>query len=227
MRLSRISAKATITVVLILFIFSGALMGTTVEAQTNLRDGGSLPLPSGVTPDVTLETIPHMSFRPNPIGVGQPILVNLWLQPPTHVARYFKDTFKVTFTKPDGTTDIIGPMSSYFGDSTAWFEYTMDQVGTWKVKFDFLGAYYPAGNYTSYAAFAGNLSASRSVYYKPSSDGPRDIIVQEAVVAAWPDLRFQRTTGRAQFRLKEGSGGRFWGIILQLGRLVEVPRLAG
>ena len=179
-------AKTTVTIALILFIASTTLTGTTVQAQTNLRDGGSTPLPSGVTPDVTLDTISHMSFRPNPIGVGQSLLVNLWLQPPSHVSRFFKENFKVTLTKPDGTTDVIGPLSSFFGDSTAWFEYVPDQAGTWKLKFDFLGAYFPAGNYTSYAAFAGALNAQQSCYYKPSSDGPRDLVVQEAQVMSWP-----------------------------------------
>jgi hypothetical protein len=186
LHLSKNGAKATLAVILIVFIASSTFMGTTVQAQTNVRDGGSQSLPSGVTPDVTLDTIAHMSFRPNLVGVGQSLLVNMWLQPPIHVARYLKDAFKVTFTKPDGTTQVVGPISSYFGDSTAWFEYTMTQVGTWKIKFDFIGAYFPAGNYTSYAAFAGNLSAPQSVYYKPSSDGPRDIVVQEATVSAWP-----------------------------------------
>ena len=159
-----------------------------VTAQTNLRDGGSIPLPSGVTPDITLDTIAHLSFRPNPIGVGQTILVNLWLEPPTHVSRFFKEAFKVTMTKPDGTTVIVGPLSSYVGDSTGWFENTMDQVGNWTIKFDFLGAYYPQGNYTSYAAFAGNLSATQSVYYKPSFDGPRTLVVQNTPVQNFPTL---------------------------------------
>ena len=180
--------KITVAIVLALLMASTALMEKpqSVQAQTNVQDGGSRPLPTGVTPDLTLETIAHMSFRPNPIGVGQSLLVNLWLQPPTHVARYFKDAFQVTLTKPDGTTDVIGPLSSYYGDSTGWFEYAPDQVGTWKIKFDFLGAYYPLGNYTSYAAFAGNLSAPQSVYYKPSSDGPHEFVVQQDMVASWP-----------------------------------------
>jgi hypothetical protein len=88
-----------------------------------------------------------MSFRPNPIGIGQPLLVNIWLQPPIHVSRYFTG-YTVKFTKPDGTTVSIGPMVSFEGDTTAYFEYTVDQIGTWKVQFDFPGGFFPAGNYT-------------------------------------------------------------------------------
>ena len=174
--------KITIAVVLILMMASVIFMekSMTVQAQTNVQDGGSRPLPAGVTPDATFDTLAHMSFRPNVLGVGQELLVNMWLQPPVHVSRYFKDAFTITFTKPDGTKDVVGPLSSYMGDSTAWIDYYPDQVGVWTIKFDFAGAYFPAGNYTSYAAFAGNLSAPLSSYYKPSSDGPRNFTVQTA-----------------------------------------------
>src|SRR5512141_1039772 len=93
-----------------------------VKAQsTPLQSNGSIPLPTGVTPDETYESIAHMSFRPNPVGKGQPVLVNLWLQPPLHVVRLFDKDFVVTITKPDESTEKIGPLSSYLGDATSWF----------------------------------------------------------------------------------------------------------
>ena len=192
-RNKRISA-----VILTLLMTSIALMSMLVQAQleedtahggyTEGMPGGSTPLPSGVTPDVSYPTISYISFRPNPIGVGQPLLVNLFTQPPIHVARYFGQAFLVTFTKPDGTTDTVGPMNSYYGDGTSWFEYIVDTVGNWKVKFDFLGAYFPPGNYTSQAAFTINqtLIAPLGVYYKPSSDGPYDLVVQQDPALSWP-----------------------------------------
>ncbi|HLN46490.1 MAG TPA: PQQ-binding-like beta-propeller repeat protein [Candidatus Sulfotelmatobacter sp.] len=172
-----------------LFIISSALMAMPAQAAeyTNPQEGGSIPLPTGVTPDLTYETISYMSFRPNPIGLNQPMLVNLWIQPPIFQARYLTG-YKVTFTKPDGTTDVIGPMSTYYGDATAWFEYVVDQVGTWKIKFDFPGGYYPRGNYTSKLTFTlgQTLNAPLGVYYKPSSDGPYEFTVQANPIASWP-----------------------------------------
>ena len=110
------------------------------------------------------------------------------MQPPTHVSRYLTG-LTVTLTKPDGTTDTIGPLSTYYGDATAWFEYTVDQVGTWKIKYDFPGAYFPAGNYTvPEDAYAGGqrLNAPLSIYYRPSSDGPYEFVVQQDMVGSWP-----------------------------------------
>jgi hypothetical protein len=120
-------AKTT-TIAIILLMASVALGAPSVQAQTatNMRDNGSLPLPAGVTPDEEYISIAHMSFRPNPVGVGQSILVNLWLQPPLHVVRLFKDAYIVTFTKPDGTVAKVGHIV-LSGDATAWFEYTMDR----------------------------------------------------------------------------------------------------
>ena len=88
MKTSSNKTKMTATIVIVLLMASVTLMTTTVTAQTNPQKSGAIPLPSGVTPDVSYNTIAHMSFRPNPIGLGQPLLVNVWLQPPIHVSRY-------------------------------------------------------------------------------------------------------------------------------------------
>jgi hypothetical protein len=178
--------KCTIAIFLIsLFAFTIP----SIDAQTlPMQDNGSISLPSGVTPDESYQTISHMSFRPNPIGVGQPLLVNLWLQPPLHLVRYFKNDYVVTLTKPDGTTYQIGPLSSYVGDATAWFEYTVDQEGTWQIKFDFTGAYFPAGIYNTTGSFqfGTNTTFTKSVYYKPSSDGPYNFTVSKDFALSWP-----------------------------------------
>jgi PQQ-like domain len=189
--------KTTATIILVLLMAMITLTANNpVKAQTtytNLRDGASTQLPNGVTPDVTFETKAHLSFRPNPVGVGQPLLVNLWIQPPIHVTHYFKDAYMVKFTKPDGTTEEVGPLTGYKGDTTAWFEKIIDQVGTWKIEFDFIGGYYPAGNYTMVAGTFSTqmgkdtqINFPQSVYYKPSIDGPYEFVAQQDMVASWP-----------------------------------------
>jgi hypothetical protein len=192
-------AKTATAIALLLSMISIMLAAMPAQAQTNLpsgvtptnlQEGGSIPLPAGVTPDVSLETHPALSFRPNPVGVGQTILVNMWLHPPVHVSRYLAD-YTVKITKPDGTTDTI-VIDSYRADTTAWFEYLVDQIGEWKLKFEFPGGYYPAGNYTTYAgaAFANSRdvisSFTQSVYYKPSSTAEQTLTVQQDFVYSWP-----------------------------------------
>ena len=183
----------TAAIALVLLMASVMLtLYTPVKAQdeyTNMQEGGSVPLPPGVTPDHTLDTVAYLSFRPNPVGLGQTFLVNMWITPSTHVSRYFTD-YKVTITDPDGNEDVLY-MDSYRADTTAWFEYVADQVGTWKLKFDMPGGYFPPGNYTAqpgavfYPAGA-VLSFPESVYYKPCSTGWQELVVQEEQVLSWP-----------------------------------------
>jgi hypothetical protein len=79
-------------------------------------------------------------------------------------------------------------MDSYEGDATAWFEWIADEVGEWTIKFDFPGGYFPAGNYTRRRlGYADSTTEEEySVYFKPASDGPRKLVVQEELVDSWP-----------------------------------------
>ena len=101
--------------------------------------------------------------------------------------------YKVTIQKPNGT-EVPLTMDSYRADTTAWFEYTADQVGIWRLKFEFPGGFFPAGNYTTHEGAVFSQSADqitsfvKSVYYEPSSTNWQELTVQEDMVYSWPDL---------------------------------------
>jgi hypothetical protein len=168
------------------------------EAQPSAQQA-QVALPSGVTPSRTAETIAHLSFRPRTVGLGQNLLVNFWIQSVTLAAQYkFYQAYKITITKPDGTQE-TKLMDSYVADTTGWFETTVDQVGTWNIKMDFLGQYFPPGYwfngvcYPSIAAIGPYTAGSfggpayiNSTYYEPSSDGPYPLTVQSDLVQSWP-----------------------------------------
>jgi len=189
------------TIAIVLLITSVTLMAMpaqSVEAQPAAQQP-TVAIPSGATADVTVETIPHISFRPRTIGVGQPLLVNVWIEATFLSPNYqLFQAYKVTITKPDGTQDVI-TKDSYLGDTTSWFEYVPDQVGEWTLKLDFLGQYFPNGtyyngiNYPSIeaigpytASFFGGPRYYSSAYYEPGSDGPYGLVVQEEQVLSWP-----------------------------------------
>jgi hypothetical protein len=182
--------KILATFVIILMTASAIAAVTPVKAATytNMQSGASVALPSGVTPDNTISTTAYLSCSPNPIGVNQQLLVNVWMEPPLFVGRWFTG-YTVTITKPDGTTVTEGPMDSYPGDTTAWFQYTPDQVGTYTLKFTFPGGYYPVGNYSvSSGTFvgAGVTSITQSTYYQPSVSQVTTLTVQNTTIASWP-----------------------------------------
>lgn len=144
MQIRRKSAKLTASILLVLLMASVMLMASvSVKAQEGSHGGTpdtgytfSTTVPAGVTVNWTFHPVVYLSFTPNPVGVGQSILVNMWTTPPPAADRYLQG-FTVTITKPNNETDIVGPMNSYVADGTAWFEYVVDQVGTWKLKFSF------------------------------------------------------------------------------------------
>ncbi len=185
MKMKKTKMTAIITT-FALMLSAFMLMAIPLRAQET-QEGGSIPLPSGVTPDFRVKTHAYISARPNPVGVDQTFLVNLWLTPATHVSRYLSD-YTVTITKPSGAQDVV-KVDSYRADATAWFEYIANEVGEWRLQFDFPGGYFPAGDYTVYGgAWIGPqiVTFDGSSYYEPSSALELTLTVQAETVLSWP-----------------------------------------
>jgi hypothetical protein len=185
MHLSKKVITAIIAVsFLLLALPTATLLAGAQPTTSNPRLQPSVPLPAGVTANITVDTIPNLSFRPNPIGIGQTLLVNLWFNPPTHYNRILTG-ITVDITKPDGTKDTKSGIVTYGGDATAWFEYTPDQVGTWKLKMSFPGGYFPAGNIAGgYAEPA--FRWLDSAYYKPAQTDWQTLTVQANPILSYP-----------------------------------------
>lgn len=177
-----------IAVILLLLLLTGSatlILNVPVNAATgDTQVAGDLP--SGVTPSITITTKAFLGVSPDPIGQGQPILVNMWLHPPILVARQFIGAFTLNIEKPDGHTEKIEGIDSYAGDSTAWMEYTPDQIGTYRFKFDFIGQYFPTITVAGGGFVAGGTYLS--AYYKPSTSGWINLTVQEEMVASWQPI---------------------------------------
>jgi hypothetical protein len=143
-------------------------------------------LPSGATPSDTVEVEAYLSFRPNPVGVNQWILINIWVTPPLNPMR-FHQGYKVTITDPQGNPTVIDNINSYQADATAWFEYQVTEVGTWTLQFEFPGEYYPAGRYyNGYVVTNDTGTILDSCYYTPASTSVQELTVQEDPVLSWP-----------------------------------------
>ncbi len=185
--LKKIGKASLLTLVLI--ISSLALLQTfpSTEAQLASQQPVSGPLPGGVTVDATVETRAFLSFRPNPIGLGQSLLVNLWINPGVSSNdRLIPQGYIVTITKPDGTKNSM-TLDSEPATAAIWFEISPDQIGTWKFKFEFIGTYFPAGRYYN-GKIVTNSSGTLygSAYYTPSSTQEQTLTVQQDFVASWP-----------------------------------------
>jgi hypothetical protein len=179
---------SAIFAIVLLMISAFVLVTIPTLGQVGVGDGGSIPIPPGVTPSFEVDTHPFLSFRPNPVGVNQEILVNFWLEPPINVVRYHSN-YTVVITDPEGT-EVVVQLASYRGDSTGWFPYVVDKIGTWYIQFIFPGSYFPAGNYTQYRGGAVDPGAfyefDEDCYYRPSSTPKLALEVTDEVVYSWP-----------------------------------------
>lgn len=118
MRKSKIAAA--ITVILLCTIASTLLASPTVNAHT---------------PPWTITTHAFLTVNPNPVGAGQPVVIVAWaglLLPGATVTNDIRfHDYKVTITKPDGTTDTRTWPVVTDTTSTAYASYTPNQVGTY------------------------------------------------------------------------------------------------
>ncbi len=101
-----------------------------------------LPAASAHSPGWSIPTFTMISASPHNLGLGQTLEVYCWLsiQPPTALGAYGDrwHGIKVTITKPDGTTEVKGPLTSDPIGFT-WFMYSPSAVGTYTFKGSFPG----------------------------------------------------------------------------------------
>ena len=186
------TSRNTTKTVTIVFVLLMAAITLTTDVQVQALDTSGYgtpgvskwgPLPAGAIPDVTVTTYAFLSVGPNPVGIGQTVLVNIWTTPAAH-ATVYASNYKVTITRPDGSLDTI-TMNSYYADRTAWFEYVVNQIGTWKWQLEYPGDYYPTGIYTHPTTRA-NTTFTKSRWYKPSISPVTELVVQQDFVYSWP-----------------------------------------
>ncbi len=193
MKINKKNRMILATIVTTLFLLSSiaAIIPVNAQQMQNPNTAGGA-LPAGVNPDVVMEGKVFLSFSPNPIGVNQELLVNVWSIPAPGANRAHTG-YTVTFTKPDGTKDVIGPFNSFVADGTNWFTYTPDQVGNWTVQFTYPGDYYPAGRYVNgvlnNSAPPGSSFMDQRDYpetwYKPAETPVQTLEVQQDPVMSW------------------------------------------
>lgn len=119
--------------------------------------------------DVT--TYAFLSVFPNPVQVGNTVVVSMSVQPLQPSSYDFYEGFTATITKPDGTAETKGPFTT---DATGsqWFNYVPTVVGTYSFKF----------------SFPGQTFADRGDYYKPVESPVTTLVVQQEPIPGYPTV---------------------------------------
>jgi len=138
---------------------------------------------------------------PNPVGVGQTVLVNIQLDKTSPTATAFNrgdlfDGFTATITKPDGTVETKGPYKSWPTSGT-FFYYTPNSVGEYTFQAHFPGQWINGSYLMKSAMFSvtwSNMSFGppppltyETLYCKPSDSAAIKVTVQQEQIAHIPN----------------------------------------
>jgi outer membrane protein assembly factor BamB len=94
----------------------------------------SLPLSNAQT--TAKKTYAFISATPNPVGVGQETLLHIGISEATNGTYFSWRGLTVTMTKPDGTSQTLGPFNTDATGGTG-YSITPDQVGTYTLQTHF------------------------------------------------------------------------------------------
>ena len=167
-------AKKKNTAILIALLLI-ASMTTLMMSSTNAHSPGWI-----------IPTYAFINVSPNPVGIGQQAFVNFWIDKPTQTANgAYGDrwhNFTVTVTKPDGTTETLGPFTA---DDTGGTHttYVPTVLGNYSFVFHFAGQTLLGEN----PAPTGSVNPTTiGDYYSPSNSRTAILTVQEAPITGFP-----------------------------------------
>jgi hypothetical protein len=171
----KLAKNRIVTIVIAMFLM------ISMSASTLL-----LPNASAHTPAWQIPTFAYVQAVPNPIGVGQQVIIYMWvdkipdLAEPTNPIRF--QNYQLLITAPDGTTQTQTFPIVQDPTSNQHYIFTPTQTGTYKLNFTFPGYKY---TYTGLVSFFGPPAQSQYINdtYLPSS-ASTTLTVQSSAIAA-------------------------------------------
>jgi len=140
-------------------------------------------LPAMAQPGTTLKTYPVIDATPNPVGVGEQVLIRFGILQQLGSVELGWKGLTVSVIRPDNTTETLGP---YTTDSTGGTTvlYTPNQVGTYKLKTNF-----PEQNNTVdfFNLEGGNMIFAGTTMLASTSD-TLNLVVQQEPLPAYPSI---------------------------------------
>jgi len=145
-----------------------------------------IPNASAHTPPWKIQLFAFINVAPNPAGIGQTVTVGFWLnEPPMTAGTIYGDRFQgmtVKVTKPDGTTQTLGPFTSDDTGGTS-AHYTPTALGNYSFQMFYPGQTLTGGQY-------GSVGVSNPIYLgdyiEPASSSVVTLTVQQSPIPSVP-----------------------------------------
>jgi hypothetical protein len=143
-----------------------------------------LPNANAHTPPWTIPTTAYVIAVPSTIGLGQYTTIVVWTDRYSPTAgggigqRW--SGFQINITKPDGTTQIIGPFEAASDVGSDARQYLPDQLGTYKIVFSWPGE-------TVEPSPASTTAAGIGDFYEGSTSLPAYLTVQQQPITTWQE----------------------------------------
>ncbi len=157
--------KTTITIAILVFAMAFSLFASNSNAQ----------------PGVTLRTYPFIDAVPSPVGVGEDVLIRFGIlqQLPSVADGY--EGLTITVTKPDNTTQTLGPLKTDSTGGTATL-YVPNAVGTYTLKLNYPEQVWKWGAFFNYEG--GNMIFDGTVMQ--ASTDTVNLVVQQDPLPKYP-----------------------------------------
>ena len=151
----------------------------------------TIPAVSAHTPPWKIPTWTYIITTNNPIGINQPLTFVFWLNeyPITAQGKYGdRWSFTLVVTKPDGTNDTLGPITSDPVGS-AYTSYTPTTLGTYSVIAKFPGKVIdgtPNGLFPNFNTNSAGYDYINDTYLASTST-PATFVVQQQPIQSWQE----------------------------------------
>ena len=132
------------------------------------------------TPPWDIPSFAYIVAQPSPVGAGQTVSIYMWVDAPMPSAAIGNDirrhNYKLTITKPDGTTETKDWPVVEDTTNVQYFSYVPVQIGQYTFKFDYAGQVF---NWNDTAA----LRTWTNDTFLPASDSTTVTVQSEALPA--------------------------------------------
>ena len=142
----------------------------------------NLPTAKSHDPPWEMQTWAYLAVAPNPVGVGQKVFVNMWVDKPMPEATVFNDIrrhhYELTITKPDGKNEVH---TFDLSDTTGvqFYIFTPDQVGDYSFVFKYPEQIYTWNETAAQRVFTNDVfksATSKTVHLTVQQDAIPDAL---------------------------------------------------